>query len=157
MNDKSFKKPHWNVYKPLNKDNGGAAFQFTYDTRKQAVFLEAASQKGPKLTVGHKDQFDWTNKIVFKIGVADVAKLLPFFSGRVKEVECLHSDQEKSRTSVLSIGTKEYQGKPTYPIKLSRKQDGESQFISMFLNTEEVGILAHFMREALTRMMGFED
>ena len=155
MNDKTFKKPHWNVYKPLSKENAGAAFQFTYDERKQAVFLEATRQKGPRLPTGHKDQFDWSNKIVFKIGVADVSKLLPFFNGRVKEVECLHSNEDKTRTSVLSIGTQEYQGKLTFPIKLSRKMDGDSQFINMFLSVEEIGMLAHFMRESLTRMMGF--
>ena len=154
-----FKKPHWNVYKPLPKADSGAAFQFSYDSGKGkagAIFLEAAKQKGPKLPIGDPKQFDWENKIVFKIGIADIAKLLQFFNGRVKDVECLHSDREKGRTSVLSIGTQEYQGRPTFPIKLSRKQDGENQFVNMFLNVEEVGVLAHFMRESLTRMMGFE-
>jgi len=159
MNDqKSYrKKPYWNVYKPLKKDDAGAALQFSYDSVKHAIFLEAAKQKGPKLAIGSKQQFDWEGKIVFKIGVADIAKMLPLFNGRKRETKCLHSQQETGRTSVLEITAGEYNGEPNFPIKLSRTADGQTQRVSMFLNAEEMGILAHFVRESLTRMLGFGD
>lgn len=149
------KKPYYNIYKPLKKDDAGAALQFSFDSFKRAVFLEAARQRGPKLTIGSKEQFDWENKIVFKIGVADVAKMLPFFTGREKEVKCLHSQSDTGRTSVLEILAQEYQGKPNYAIKLSRTAEGQTQRVGMFLNQEEMGVLAHFVRESLSRMLGF--
>lgn len=158
MNDKkeySNKKPYWNVYKPLKKDGAGAALQFSYDEAKRAIFLEAANQKGAKLTIGHKDQFDWENKIVFKIGIPDIAKLLPLFNGRESVATCLHSQQDTGRTSILEIKAGEYQGKPNFSLNLSRKVDGQTQRIGMFLNQEEMSVLAHFMRDSLTRMFGF--
>jgi len=149
------RKPYWNVYKPLKKDGAGAALQFSYDSFKRAVFLEAAQQKGPKLVIGSKEQFDWDGKIVFKIGVADIAKMLPLFNGRKREAKCLHSQQETGRTSVFEIVAGEYNGEPNFAVKLSRTADGSTQRVSMFLNAEEMGVLAHFMRESLTRMLGF--
>tara|TARA_R110002096_G_scaffold144015_3_gene300570 strand:- start:116 stop:628 length:513 start_codon:yes stop_codon:yes gene_type:complete len=149
------KKPYWNVYKPLKKDDAGAAIQFSYDSTKRAVFLEAANQRGPKLAIGAKDQFDWDGKIVFKIGVADVAKLLPLFNGRKSQSKCLHSQPEKQITSVLEINAGEYNGEPNFGFKLSRTAEGKTQRVQMFLNAEELGILAHFIRESLTRMLGF--
>lgn len=152
---RNYRKPYWNVYKPLKQDGKGAALQFSYDIRKSAIFLEAANQKGPKLEIGSKEQFDWDGKIVFKIGVMDVAKMLPVFSGREKEAKCLHSQPDTGRTSVLELIAGEYQGKPNYSIKLSRTADGQTQRVGMFLNQEEIGVLAHFVRESLTRMLGF--
>lgn len=149
------KKPYWNVYKPLPKDGTGAALQFSYDSFKRAIFLEAARQKGPKLTIGSKDQFDWENKIVFKIGVADIGRLLPLINGREKEIKCLHSQPDSGRTSVLEVTAGVYKDKPNFQVKLSRTADGETQRVSMFFNQEEMGILAHFIRESLTRMLGF--
>ena len=72
------RKPFYNIYKPLQED--GAAIQFSYDFLKKSIFLEAAKQKGVKLEIGSKEQFDWDNKIVFKIGTADIAQMLLLFS-----------------------------------------------------------------------------
>jgi len=149
------KKPYWNVYKPLQKEDAGAALQFSFDPGKNAIFLEAARQQGPKLAIGDKKQFDWSNKIVFKIGIPDIGKMLPLFNGREREAKCLHSQQDKGRTSVLEILAGEYKGKPNFSIKLSRTAEGQTQRVGMFLNQEELGLLAHFVRESLTRMFGF--
>ncbi len=149
------KKPYWNVYKPLSKDGAGAALQFSYDAFKRAIFLEATQQKGAKLPIGDKNQFDWDNKIVFKIGVTDIGKLLPLLNGREKKVTCLHSQPDSGRTSVLEVIAGVYQDKPNFQVKLSRTADGNTQRVSMFFSQEEMGILAHFIRESLTRMLGF--
>lgn len=156
MSERTYKKkPYWNVYKPLKKDGAGAALQFSYDNNKSAIYLEAANQKGPKLEIGSKDQFDWGGKIVFKIGVADIAKLLPLFNGREKMAKCLHSQQDIGRTSVLEITAGEYNNKPNFAVKLSRTVDGKTQRVGMFLSQEEISVLAHFVRESLTYMLGF--
>lgn len=153
--DFSRKKPYFNIYKPLQKENMGAALQFSYDANKRAIFLEAAQQRGGKLTIGSKEQFDWENKIVFKIGTTDISRLLLVFAGREREAKCLHSQHGTGRTSVLEFIQGEYQGKINFSLKLTRIVDGKTQRISMFISQDEVGILAHFVRESLSRMLGF--
>ncbi len=147
------RKPYFNIYKPLQKEGMGAALQFSYDSGKRAIFLEAARQRGVKLEIGSKEQFDWENKIVFKIGTTDISRMFLLFAGRKKEAKCLHSQQ--GRTSVLELVQGEYKGEPNFSFKLSRTSEGETQRVSMFLSQEEMGILAHFVRESLTRMLGF--
>lgn len=149
------KKPHFNIYKPIQKESGGAALQFTYDSYKRGIFLEAARQQGVKLEIGSKEQFDWAGKIVFKIGVTDIGRMLLLFSGREKVAKCLHSQQGSGRTSVLEMTQSEYKGKANFGLKLSRTADGSTHSVQMFISQEEMGILAHFMRESLTRMLGF--
>lgn len=149
------KKPYYNIYKPLQKEGMGAALQFSYDPFKRAIFLEAARQKGVKLEIGSKEQFDWEGKIVFKIGVTDISKMLLMFVGREKEVKCLHSQQDTGRTSVLELTQGEYKGKPNFGFKLSRTASGETQRVQMFLSQEEMSVLAHFVRTSLDRMLGF--
>lgn len=153
--DYSRRKPYFNIYKPLKSEGMGAALQFSYDSGKRAIFLEAARQKGIKLEIGSKEQFDWENKIVFKIGTADIGRMLVLFSGRKTEAKCLHSQQGTGRTSVLELVQGEYRGEPNFSLKLSRTADGQTQRVSMFISQEEMGILAHFIRESLTRMLGF--
>ena len=159
MNDttkKQYKrKPFHNIYKPIAKADMGAALQFSYDAEKRAIFLEAARQKGAKLEIGSKEQFDWEGKIVFKIGVTDIGRLLLLFNGRVKEAKCLHSQAGTGRTSVLEVIRGDYNGAPNFQIKLSRTADGQTKRVGMYLNQDELSLLAHFVRESLTRMMGF--
>jgi len=152
------RKPGYNVYKPSAKSDGGSALQFSYDSFNRAVFLQAARQKGAKLPQGAKDQYDWKGKshIIFKIGVTDISQLLLFFSGRTKTVKCFHRQPGKDSTSVLELGQGEvYNGKPSFSFQLNRTADGSTQRVNMFLSEEEITILAHFMRESLTRMLGF--
>lgn len=153
--DFSKRKPYFNIYKPLQKADAGAALQFSYDSYKRAIFLEAARQKGGKLEIGSKEQFDWENKIVFKIGTTDISRMLLVFSGREKEAKCLHSQQGTGKTSVLELTLGEYQGKPNFLLKLSKTEDGQTRRVGMFISQEEVTVLAHFVRESLTRMLGF--
>jgi hypothetical protein len=156
MSDKYRRKPFINFYKPQKKEGAGSAFQFSFDASKRAIYLEATRQQGG-FNLGAKDQFDWENKIVFKIGVADIGKMLLLFSMRKKEITCLHSQEsdDGKRVSVLEIKVGEYKGEPNFGVKLSKTVGGETNFVSMYMNQEELALLAHFMREALTRMFGF--
>jgi len=147
------KKPYFNIYKPLQKADAGAALQFSYDAFKRGIFLEAARQNGAKLEIGSKDQFDWAGKIVFKIGVPDIGRMLLLFAGREQVAKCLHS--QNGRTSVLEITQGEYNGKPNFSLKISRTFEGKTAGTQMYLSQEEFSLLAHFVRESLTRMMGF--
>jgi len=158
---KQFKsKPYYNIYKPLTKEGAGAALQFSYDATKQSVYLEAARQKGAKLEIGSKEQFDWENKIVFKLGVTDVGQLSLLFTGKKLEVKCIHKPPDGKHTSVLEIRkqTGEYDN---YGLKLSKTEKGEegnvTNSVALYVDHHELQILSHFFREALTRMLGFND
>lgn len=156
-------RPRLNFYKPLKKADAGSAFQFSYSTLQKAIFVEAAPQKGEKLEIGDKRQFDWQDgKITFKVGVPDVGKLLTVFSGHNTTVKCIHAPDNLNYTSVLELSKGEYQGRPNFSLKLSKTiqeaiASKETFRVSMFLTPEEIGLLAHFVRQALTLMMGFQE
>lgn len=156
---KTFKsKPYYNIYKPLAKEGMGAALQFSYDATKQSVYLEAARQRGPKLEIGSKEQFDWENKIVFKLGVTDVGQLSMLFTGKKLEVKCIHKPPDGKHTSVLEIRkqTGEYDN---YQLKLSKTEKGEAgnvtNSVGLYIDHHEMQILSAFFRAALERMLGF--
>ena len=153
------KKPYYNIYKPLNKEDAGAALQFSYDPFKQGIFLEAARQSGPRLAIGSKDQFNWNDKIVFKLGTADVGQLLLLFAGRAPEIKCIHKPQDGAHTSVLEV--KKQTGQyDNYHLKLAKtaQVDGKNvtRNVSIYIDHHEMALLAHFIRESLTRMFGFD-
>lgn len=61
-------------FKP-NKNNDGAASQFCFSKDKKAVFIESARQLPDKDGDGNS-LFDWSNKIIFKLGIPDIAEIL---------------------------------------------------------------------------------
>jgi hypothetical protein len=152
------RKPYYNIYKPNKKENAGAALQFSYDENKRGIFLEAAKQQGERLPIGSKEQFDWNRKIVFKIGTADIGQLLLLFSRAKNDIACIHKPQVGFHTSVLEI-KKQTGDYDNYRLQLSKTtlQDGEksTQSIAMYIDHAEMAILAHFVRECLTKMLGF--
>ena len=152
------RKPYYNIYKHNKKENAGAALQFSYDENKRGIFLEAAKQQGGRLPIGSKEQFDWNRKIVFKIGTADIGQLLLLFSRAKNDIACIHKPQVGSHTSVLEI-KKQTGDYDNYRLQLSKTtlQDGEksTQSIALYIDHAEMAILAHFVRECLTRMLGF--
>jgi hypothetical protein len=153
------RKPYYNIYKPLMKDSAGAALQFSYDSAKQSIYLEAARQRGPKLEIGSKEQFDWDNKIVFKLGVADVGQLILMFTNKKTEVKCIHKPQDGKHTSVLEM-RKQTGDYDNYQLKLSKTEKDEggaskTNSVGLFVDHHEFAILSHFFRESLTRMLGF--
>jgi len=153
------RKAYYNIYKPLAKQDAGAALQFSFDPVKNSIFLEAAKQQGERLEIGSKEQFDWLGKIVFKLGVNDIAQLLLLFSGRSQEIKCIHKPLDNAHTSVLEV--KKQTGQyDNYYLKLSktvRDESGSAQTkaVSIYIDHSEMAVLAHFIREALTRMLGF--
>lgn len=148
------RKPYYNIYKPLKKEGAGAALQFSYDAKKQSVYLEAARQKGVKLETGSKEQFDWENKIVFKLGVTDIGQLSLLFTGKKTEAKCIHQPQDGKHTSVLEM-KKQTGDYDNYQLRLSKTENGATMAVGIFVDHHELAILSHFFRESLTRMLGF--
>lgn len=153
------RKPYFNIYKPLKKEGAGAALQFSYDSYKLGVYLEAARQQGERLPIGAKNQFDWENKIVFKLGTTDLGQLLLLFTGRKTAIKLIHQPRDGAHTSVLEI-QKQKGEYDNYSLKLSKTIKGpdgnNTNHVNIFVDHHELALLAHFMRESLTRMFGFD-
>ena len=158
MSERFKRKPYYNIYKPNSKSGAGAALQFSYDENKRGIFLEAAKQQGERLPIGSKDQFDWTKKVVFKIGTADIGQLLLLFTRAKNEIACIHKPQDGMHTSVLEI-KKQTGDYDNYRLQLSRTSmyngEKQTQSITMYIDHHEMAIFAHFVRECLTKMLGF--
>lgn len=154
-------KARYNLYKPLKKDGAGAAFQFSYDHNKRAVFIDAAPQNGPKLAIGSKDQFNWKeDKITFKVGETDIGKLMLAFSNIEKKAECIHSPENSDYVSRFEVEKQDNEYK-NFRIRISKTiktDDGkrETKQVAMYVNMDEAFILGTFFKEALTRMLGFD-
>ena len=58
----------YSIYKP-NKTGNGAAAQFNPDSELRCIWMEMASQTGSR-------DFDWENKIVFKLGHSDLLQMI---------------------------------------------------------------------------------
>jgi hypothetical protein len=72
----------YSVYK-ANKRGNGSAMQFDFNPNRESVFVEASVQKG-------EQEFDWNNKIIFKLGASDLSKLLVVLEGKSKLVDLFH-------------------------------------------------------------------
>lgn len=149
------REPELKFYKPLKKDDSGAALQFKYSHSHRAVFLEAARQKGPKLEIGHKDQFDWENKIIFKMGDVDMARIL-LTAGRGVKTELLHSTERDGikRTTVMHI-IKQTGDYDNYQLKISTKENDVLKSVVMYLDHHEMLLLARFLGASLDKSWGF--
>jgi len=90
----------YSIYKP-NKKGNGSAMQFDFNPNRESIFIEAATQKG-------EQEFDWNNKIVFKLAANDIAKLLTVLEGKTKTIDLFHEPgkspfaQEKTTASATA-------------------------------------------------------
>lgn len=69
----------YKIYKP-KKDGTGTASQFSFAKDKGCLFLEMASQL-PTKDENDNATFNWEDKIIFKLGVVDIAELLLVLHG----------------------------------------------------------------------------
>lgn len=71
------------VYRAKNSGDGSAS-QWSLGSKKNCVFLEMANQKGNN-EKGNAN-FDWENKLPFKLGESDIGEILAVLSGLKKGV-----------------------------------------------------------------------
>lgn len=149
-------QPELRFYKPLQKDSAGAALQFKYSFKNKSVFLEAAKQKGPKLEIGHKDQFDWEGKIIFKLGEVDIGRIL-MTAARGVETSLLHATERDGvkRTTAMKV-VKQTGQYDNYGLQISTKIGSNDPVrVNMYLDHHEMVLLAQFLRSSLERAWGF--
>lgn len=143
------------LYKARN-DGNGAASQWNMGSDKDCVFLEMANQKG-KDNKGHA-QFDWENKIRFKLGEADIGELLAVLVGLQKSVGPFDTESGKhkglfhsnpSGNAIMHFG-KDDNGR--FNIYLSVKKSGEKTVVRHTISKGEACCLSTLLRRALEVM-----
>ena len=137
-------------YKP-NKRGTGAAMQFDFNEKRECVFLEAARQQGME------QKFDWANKMVFKLGVTDIAKILVVLEGKADKADLFH-DPSKSKLAApgnvknTALNVQKGAGFGYY-FKLSMQMaSGSVDAVQLALSEDEAVLLRVMLKRAVERV-----
>lgn len=163
-------KPNYSLYKPLAKADAGAALQFKYAEDIDCLFVEAAKQKGARLPTGDKNQFDWENKITFKLGLTDIGQILLVLTGRQKTLGkegrgLIHRSERDGVTRTSSMQLKkqskdaEGRGYDNYALKLGKVEEKNGKrenpiSIGIYVDHHEMAIIGTLLRRAAEKMLG---
>lgn len=155
---------NYSLYKPLSKADAGAALQFKYAPDINCLFIEACRQKGQKLDIGSKDQFDWANKITFKLNLTDIGQLLLVFGGKKPSSDLIHKSEKDGieRTSILKLAkqSKDTDGKgfDNYALRLNKTEykNGEklqSIATQIYIDHHEAMIIGILLRKSVEKLL----
>jgi hypothetical protein len=135
------------IYKP-NGRGTGAAFRFSLNRDKQALFVEAAGQSGER-------QFDWENKIIMKWGLADIGGALAVFQGRMPKAKLFH--QTEKANSTFEIVTRDDPERAPYLLAISRQENATKELrkAAAPLTHGEAAVLETALRAATTAIIGW--
>jgi len=152
------RRPTFAIYKPNTKEEIGSAFQIHFDVAKKACFFNAAKQKGPKSPPGStKEQFDWQNKIVFKISITEMGKMLAFLRGKIDTLDLIHKLEKAGNPSTSTFKMKKGSSGGTYGLQVTRQTGKDKpQFVALYIDSAEHSVLEVFLRKAVTTACGFE-
>ena len=129
------------IKKPVADESGKIA-----DRGDGCLFFEAANA-----IAGDPDgRIDWGTKIVMKIGVNDIAKILAYKGAEGEECKLFHKTQAGSSTLNLKPGT---QG--THSLTISKVAGEQKSFVNVYLNGEDMIIMATLLRASLPTILGW--
>ncbi len=145
------------IYK-ARRAGGGAALRFDFNPSREAVFAEFAPQRG-----GAEREFDWENKMVFKLGVSDIGKILVALEGKSGAGALdLYHDPTKSAGGAASAGgarnaalavTRTERG---FLFKLSQQAaDGGVRALSVNVSEDEAALLRILLARAIERVFAW--
>jgi hypothetical protein len=173
VNEVRRKGPAYSIYKPLPKADAGAAVQFKWAGGEQnCMFIEAARQRGERLPVGDKTQFDWSkeNKITFKLNFADLGKIMMVLAGKTKEADLIHQMERQDdtehvrRQSTLKLikqsKNSDGSGYDNYSLRMTKVETtnnvkGPLVTVQIYINHEEMAIISVLFRKAIETMFEF--
>lgn len=135
-----------NIYK-ANKNGTGSAVQFQLSKRNKCMFLEIAKQLEEK-------NFDWQNKIVVKLGIADMTKILSLLNGTwppdktgAVKVSLFHDNPKGSKVIGLAKQTKY----PGFYLTVSIDEDGRKDRIACPISPDE----SEFLKVGISKALEF--
>jgi hypothetical protein len=146
------------VYRAKNSGDGSAS-QWSLGSKRDCVFLEMANQKGENDS-GNAN-FDWENKLCFKLGTSDIGEILTVLSGLRKGVGPLTTKDGKPThkglfhsndkgNAILCFAENESQN---IWVRLSvKKEGGETRKIMHSMSQGEACILHTLLRRAIEVM-----
>ena len=117
-------------------------------TRKGAVFFEIAkalpgSDAEPKM--------DWSNKIIMKIGVNDIAVILDTYERRLPETNLFHKTEAGTTTCKIKAGNED-----SYSIGISKKIGDQAPLqAGLYLSAPDMTVLILMLRSALPTILGW--
>ncbi len=146
------------IYK-ARKAGGGAALRFDFNPSREAIFAEFAPQRA-----GAEREFDWENKMVFKLGVSDIGKIMAFFEGKTGAALDLYHDPTKSLANAAGAGAANASGiknaslavaktERGFAFKLSQQDaTGSLHSVSVNVGEDEAALLRVLLRRAIERI-----
>eukprot|EP01124_Arcella_intermedia_P000569 TRINITY_DN1029_c0_g1_i1.p1 TRINITY_DN1029_c0_g1~~TRINITY_DN1029_c0_g1_i1.p1 ORF type:complete len:284 (-),score=61.46 TRINITY_DN1029_c0_g1_i1:9-860(-) len=151
------------IYRPNEKPEFGSAFQFLFRHVDKVVLINASKQKGERLPIGTSgNQFDWENKIVFKLPLMDQAKILAFLQKKSEKVELIHSLQtQKGRQTSYLLMEPVPNKEKAYRMKLTRSRKGTEEqptndTVFIHYDDNEAILMQEFLSESIRRGLGFK-
>ncbi|MEM0475864.1 MAG: hypothetical protein QW343_03655 [Candidatus Norongarragalinales archaeon] len=143
------------IYK-ARRAGGGAALRFDFNPSREAVFIEFAAQRGDA-----EREFDWENKMVFKLAAADIGKILVVLDGKASAVDLFH-DPAKSPGGVAAAGgarnaalgvAKTERG---FSFKLSQQDaTGGVRALTVNVSEDEAALLRILLARAIERIFAW--
>lgn len=95
----------YRVYKPNNQKTG-SALSIDFNKAKKSIFLEFSKQKDEK-------SFDWENKLILKLNIADIAKICVLYKDKKEELTLYHDPskgqyESTTKNNILKITKSNY-------------------------------------------------
>lgn len=145
------------IYK-ARRAGGGAALRFDFNPSREAIFAEFAQQKG-----GAEREFDWENKMVFKLGPADIGKILVVLEGKsgANAVDLYHDPTKSAGGAGSASGIKNAalavsKSERGFVFKLSQQSaEGGVRAISVNVSEDEAALLRILLNRAVERIFAW--
>lgn len=149
------------IYK-ANKTGKGSVAQFKMGGKGDCMFLEIARQIR---AMDDSKPYDWDNKLIVKLGIADITKMLSLFHPQImyyrtppQPLKLFHKNSRGSKTIELQWQEREWKGNKTYSYYLtvsSKEGDQAPVRISVPISLDEVELLKVGFKRALEIILGW--
>jgi hypothetical protein len=133
------------------KNNGAASFELIlprytdkgYFDKAGAVLVQIAPSSG-------KQQWDWTKKITFAIGIQDIANL---FDSDTKKNRIFHDSDGTPKVLQFVPGTDQYEG--TFMLTISEGAQATRKQLSCPLSNGEYQVVRKLLLDAIPIILGW--
>jgi len=144
------------IYK-ANPKNTGSVAQFKMANNNDCMFLEVAKQCGDQK--GSKP-YDWANKIIVKLGEADICKMLAYFRlyQPSSPLKLYHETPKGGGNKGIELKWQEYNGRQSYYLTVSH-QKGKGELpnkVNVPIGLDEVEYLVVGFTKALGIFLGWD-
>ncbi len=116
-------------------------------SRKGCVFFEIANALPSS---GTDTRMDWSNKIVMKIGVNDIAQMLYGLRTRAPEIKLYHQNDSGSSACNIKPGNE-----GSFSFSIFKKMGEQTSQASLFLSGPDVMVLTTLLQASLPVTLGW--